>query len=69
MACREAIALAMAYQQQGQVHAQRGAPEMADESFERALDILDHPGLEERRALSLAEHRRLREARRKASKG
>jgi tetratricopeptide (TPR) repeat protein len=65
----EQMALAMAHQLRGQVHARGGAPELADESFERALAILEHAGLEERRALCLAAYGRVREARRRASEG
>lgn len=63
----ERIALAMANQQLGQVHAELGAHALADESFERALEILERAGLEDRRALCLAEYARVREARRPAS--
>jgi tetratricopeptide (TPR) repeat protein len=63
----ERIALAMAHQQLGQVHADRGAPDLVDESFARALAILERAGLEERRAQCQAAYGRLREARRRAS--
>lgn len=63
----ERIALAMAHQQLGQVHAELGAHTQADESFERALEILERAGLEERRSLCLAAYARMRETRRSAS--
>jgi tetratricopeptide (TPR) repeat protein len=62
----EQIALAMAYQLRGQVLSDRGRATPADESFERALAILDHAGLEERRAQCLATYHGVREARRRA---
>jgi tetratricopeptide (TPR) repeat protein len=63
----EQIALAMAHQQMGEVHAQRAAHAMADQSFEQALAILEQAGLEERRALCMAAYGRVRETRSRAS--
>ncbi|TMC05318.1 MAG: tetratricopeptide repeat protein [Chloroflexi bacterium] len=65
----EQIALAMAHQQLGEVHAVRGAHDLVDESFERALAILEQDGLEERRAQCAAAYERVRESRWQASKG
>jgi tetratricopeptide (TPR) repeat protein len=65
----EQMALSMAYQQMGEVHAERAAYDLADRSFERAIAILEHAGLEERRAQCLAAHGRVRETRRRASQG
>ncbi|HYW23016.1 MAG TPA: tetratricopeptide repeat protein [Terriglobales bacterium] len=63
----EQIALAMAHQQLGEVHAARGAHDLVDQSFERALAILQRDGLAERRAQCLAAYARALEARRQAS--
>jgi tetratricopeptide (TPR) repeat protein len=65
----EQIALAMANQQMGEVHAARGAHDLIHVSFERALAILEQDGLEERRAQCLAAYARARASRRQASKG
>jgi tetratricopeptide (TPR) repeat protein len=63
----EQIALAMAHQQLGELHAVRGAHGLVDESFERALAILERDGLMERRAQCMAAYAQVREARRQAS--
>jgi tetratricopeptide (TPR) repeat protein len=63
----EEIALAMAHQQLGELHAVRGADDLVDESFERALAILERDGLRERRAQCIAAYAQARETRRQAS--
>jgi tetratricopeptide (TPR) repeat protein len=63
----EQIALAMAYQQLGEVHVARGAHDLVDQSFERALVILEQGGLVERRAQCLAAYTQAREARSQVS--
>jgi tetratricopeptide (TPR) repeat protein len=63
----ENIALAAAHQQRGQLHADRGDDELADEAFGRALEILSREGLDESREQCLAAHRRVRAARSRAS--
>jgi tetratricopeptide (TPR) repeat protein len=63
----ERIALAMAHQQLGQVRAARGEHDLADAGFERAVEILDLAGLEERSAACRVAHARVREARLRAS--
>ena len=65
----ERIALATAYQQLGELHAATGAGDLADESFERALAILERAGLDEPAAQCRAARARAREARRRASQG
>lgn len=65
----EQMALAMAHQQMGEVHAKRAAHDLSDRSFERALAILEQAGLEERRAQCLAAYGRVRETRQRASQG
>jgi tetratricopeptide (TPR) repeat protein len=64
----EQIALAMAHQQLGEVHAARGAHDLVDRCFERALAILEQDGLAERRAQCQAAYAQAREARRRASR-
>jgi tetratricopeptide (TPR) repeat protein len=64
----EQIALAMAHQQLGEVHAARGAHDLVDHCFERALAILEQDGLAERRTQCLAAYAEAREARRRASR-
>jgi tetratricopeptide (TPR) repeat protein len=59
----ERMALAAANQQRGRIHADRGAHALAEESFSRALELLDQPGLEEPRRKCLAARARVREAR------
>jgi tetratricopeptide (TPR) repeat protein len=63
----ERIALAMAHQQMGEVHAARGAHDLVDESFGRALALLEQDGLEGQRSQCLAAYAQAREARRRAS--
>jgi tetratricopeptide (TPR) repeat protein len=63
----EQIALAMAYQQLGEVRAARGEHDLVDHGFEHALAILERAGLEERIADCRAAHASAREARRRAS--
>jgi tetratricopeptide (TPR) repeat protein len=63
----ERMALATAHEQLGQVQAQLGAHALADESFQRALEILERAGLDERRAQCMAAYARVRESRTSAS--
>jgi tetratricopeptide (TPR) repeat protein len=63
----EQIALATAYEQMGEVQAERAEHRLSDMSFVRALAILERAGLEERRVQCLAAHARVRETRRRAS--
>jgi tetratricopeptide (TPR) repeat protein len=63
----EQIALAMVHQQLGEVHAARGAHDLVDQCFQRALEILEQDGLAERHAQCLAAYAEAREARRRAS--
>lgn len=58
----EQIALAMAYEQQAEVRAERGWHDRADESFARAIEILERAGLEDRRAQCVAARTRARAA-------
>jgi tetratricopeptide (TPR) repeat protein len=64
----EQIALAMAHEQLGEVHAARGEHDLVDRSFQRALAILERADLEERHAQCLAAYARAREARSRASR-
>lgn len=59
----ERMAQATAHQQRGQIHADRGAHALAEESFGEALEMLAGPGLEEPRRQCLAARARVREAR------
>lgn len=63
----ENMALAAAHQQLGQLYADRGDDALADQGFERALEILAREGLHERYEQCLAAHVRVRAARRHAS--
>lgn len=62
----EQIALAMAHQQLGEVQAARGAHDLVDQCFERALAILEQDGLEERLAQCVNAYAQAREAMRRA---
>jgi tetratricopeptide (TPR) repeat protein len=62
----ERIALALAHQQMGEVHAARGAHDLVDESFERALSILERDGLEGQRAQCMTAYAQARAARSRA---
>jgi tetratricopeptide (TPR) repeat protein len=55
----EQMTLGMANRQLGLLHAAQGEHELADESFERALDILAEAGLDEARAECLAMYRKV----------
>lgn len=59
----ETLALVTGYQQLGELHAGRGAHELADEHFERAVRLAEAAELAERRTEVLAAHARVRESR------